>query len=342
MVNMADYQAPTYQAPTYQAPTFDRDLQTVAGRVDEIGPLVRRVLAPNPSAFTFLGTGTYIVGSGTVAVIDPGPANAAHIDALVEALRGETVSHIVCTHTHSDHSPGSRLLQAAVGGRIVGCAPHPAGDVVAFAAERAAVAATEHAEGDSKGDIRDAEPGHSEDHFDADHVPADELFDGDVIDGPGWSLEAVHTPGHIANHLCFALREASVLFSGDHVMAWSTSVVSPPTGNLNDYLRSLDKVRLRTEQLYWPTHGPAVKDPRTFVSQLYAHREHRTAQILSALTAGPQTIPPLVAQMYIGLDEKLVPAAGRSVLAHVIALRQREKVASSDDLDNKETIHSLM
>jgi glyoxylase-like metal-dependent hydrolase (beta-lactamase superfamily II) len=322
----------------YQAPTFDRDLQTVAGRVDQIGPLVRRVLAPNPSAFTFLGTGTYIVGSGTVAVIDPGPANAAHIDALVEALRGETVSHIVCTHTHSDHSPGSRLLQAAVGGRIVGCAPHPAGDVVAFAAERTIAAEGAVA---AEGEAPDAAAMHSEDHFDAEHVPQDELFDSDVIDGPGWTLEAVHTPGHIANHLCFALREQSILFSGDHVMAWSTSVVSPPTGDLNDYLRSLDKVRLRAEQLYWPTHGPAVKDPKTFVGQLYAHREHRTAQILSALATGPQTISQLVTQMYIGLDEKLIPAAGRSVLAHVVALRQSSKVTSSNDLDNKETVHSL-
>jgi glyoxylase-like metal-dependent hydrolase (beta-lactamase superfamily II) len=317
--------------------TFDRDLVTEAGRVDRVGFGIRRVLAPNPSAFTFLGTGTYIVGTGTVAVIDPGPANEAHIEALVAALQGETVSHIVCTHTHADHSPGSRLLQSRIGGVIVGCGPHPEGDVVAAAAPQD-TAATDTA---TASDTATTDPQHTEEHFDADHVPEWLMVEGDQIDGPGWTLEAVSTPGHISNHLCFAFPQQSVLFSGDHVMAWSTSVVSPPAGDLNDYLRSLEKVRARLEATYWPTHGPAVEDPHHYVNELYQHRLHRTAQILQHLSTGPKTIPQLVEQMYPGLDPKLLVAAGRSVLSHLISLRQESRIASSDSNDNTETIHEL-
>jgi glyoxylase-like metal-dependent hydrolase (beta-lactamase superfamily II) len=305
--------------------TFDRDLVTETGRVDLVGPGIRRVLAPNPSAFTFLGTGTYIVGTRTVAVIDPGPADEAHIDALAVALQGETVSHIVCTHTHADHSPGSRMLRDRVGGAIVGCSPHPEDDKVA---------AARHA--DSGQDGPDAE-----EHFDADHVPLWVMTDGDRINGPDWTLEAVSTPGHISNHRCFSFPQQSVLFSGDHVMAWSTSVVSPPAGDLNDYLRSLEKVRARPEERYWPTHGPSVSDPQTYVHELYQHRLHRTAQVLEQLATGAKTIPQMVEQMYPGLDTRLLVAAGRSVLSHVIALRQEDHLVSGDSNDDAETMHEL-
>jgi glyoxylase-like metal-dependent hydrolase (beta-lactamase superfamily II) len=288
-------------------PSFRKELDAVPGRIDLIAPGIRRVLAPNPSAFTYLGTGTYIVGSGTVAVIDPGPASAEHIDALATALNGETVSHIVCTHTHADHSPGSRLLQERVGGLIVGCAPHPDGDTMVEISSS------------------------TEEHFDADHVPQWLMTDGDRIDGPGWTLEAVHTPGHIANHLCFAFLEQSVLFSGDHVMAWSTSVVSPPGGDLDDYLESLHKVLARTELTYWPTHGPSVDDPQRFVAELIEHRNGRTAQVLEALAIGPLTIPELVGRMYPGLDERLIKAAGRSVLAHLESLERKLLVTANPD-----------
>ncbi len=310
--------------------TFDRDLVTEAGRVDTVGIGIRRVLAPNPSVFTFLGTGTYIIGTGTVAVIDPGPADVKHIEALATALQGETVSHIVCTHTHSDHSPGSRMLRDRVGGSIVGCAPHPEGDKAAIAGM------TKPNENET------TEAGHSEEeHFDADHVPEWLMNDGDKITGPNWTLEAVSTPGHIANHLCFAFPEQSVLFSGDHVMAWSTSVVSPPGGDLNDYLASLSKVGARPEATYWPTHGPAVKTPHAYVHQLREHRLHRTEQVLQQLATGEKTIPQLVEQMYPGLDEKLLKAAGRSVLSHLIALQQLNDVVSTDTDHTERTIYSL-
>jgi glyoxylase-like metal-dependent hydrolase (beta-lactamase superfamily II) len=321
---------------------FDKALDAVPGRVDQIAPSIRRVLAPNPGAFTYLGTGTYIVGSGTVAIIDPGPDNVAHLEALARALEGETVSHIVCTHTHPDHSPGSRRLKAMVGGAIVGCAPHPVDLAVeaALAAQLRATALDDQPTADqSESDQSEAE--HAEERSDADHVPEWLMVDGDTIDGPGWTLEAVATPGHISNHLCFAFSQADVLFSGDHVMAWSTSVVSPPAGDLNDYLRSLEKVLARAESTYWPTHGPAVRDPHTYVTQLHGHRLHRTAQVLEQLSSGEKTIAAFVAAMYPGLDERLIKAAGRSVLAHLVALRQEGRVLSTNDADDATTQYSL-
>ncbi len=317
--------------------TFDRELDATPGRIDWLGASIRRVLAPNPGAFTYLGTGTYIVGTGTVAVIDPGPNDPVHLDALVAALQGETVSHIVCTHTHPDHSPGSRRLRDLVGGVIVGCAPHPEHDEVSLVAAQSEV--------ESQSDSNDAESKddatHSEDRSDTDHVPEWLMTDGDTIGGPGWTLEAVTTPGHISNHLCFAYAADNVLFSGDHVMAWSTSVVSPPAGDLNDYLRSLEKVQARSERLYWPTHGPAVRDPQAYVHDLYQHRLHRTVQVLQQLATGPKNIPAMVAEMYPGLDHRLVKAAGRSVLAHLVALRQDDLVVSSDESDGPDTLFSL-
>jgi glyoxylase-like metal-dependent hydrolase (beta-lactamase superfamily II) len=275
------------------------------GRLEPRSPLVRRLLARNPSPFTFTGTGTFVVGAagGAVAVIDPGPDDPAHISALIEALAGETVSHIVVTHTHMDHSPAAPALKAATGARIVGCAPLVLSD-----------------------DGPRADAG-----FDATYAPDEVLVDGDHIEGPGWTLTAVATPGHTSNHLCFALEQEKALFTGDHVMGWSTTVVAPPDGDMAAYMASLEKLMARDDAIYHPTHGEAVTDPQRFVKHLLAHRRQRENQILRAIGEGLVTIPAMVAAMYAMVDKRLHPAAGRSVLAHLIDLERRGLVARADD-----------
>lgn len=269
------------------------------GKVERLSPLVRRVLARNPSAFTYTGTGTYIVGNGTVAVIDPGPNEPAHVEALIDALKDETVSHIVVTHTHRDHSPAAVPLKAATGAPVVGCAP------LAL---------------DDKGPK-------VEEGFDRTYAPDQVLADGESVSGPGWTLTAVHTPGHTSNHLCFALAEEKVLFSGDHVMGWSTSVVTPPDGSMAAYMDSLRKLLDRDDALYYPTHGDAVTEPKRLVRGLITHRKQREGQILKLLGQGAKPIPALVAVMYANVAPVLHPAAGRSVLAHLIDLHARGLVA---------------
>ena len=224
----------------------DADAQ-IAGNAQSLHPLVRRLLAPNPSAFTFTGTQTYIVGRGEVAVIDPGPDLDAHVAAILAATQGETIRAIVCTHTHRDHSPASRPLQAATGAEIVGCAPLALAD---------------------DGPRADAS-------FDTDYAPDRVLADGETVDGPGWTLEAVATPGHTSNHLCLALPQADALFTGDHVMGWSTTVVSPPDGDMRDYMASLDKLIGREDAIYYPAHGEPVEKPQRFVRGLAGHRKQR-------------------------------------------------------------------
>src|SRR4051794_10305760 len=265
------------------------------GRIERPGPLVRRLLAPNPSPFTYTGTQTYIVGEGEVAVIDPGPDIQEHVDALTSALEGERVAAILCTHTHRDHSPAARLVQAATGAPIVGCAPLSMED---------------------DGPRSDAA-------FDPDYSPDRVLTDGETLAGGGWTLEAVATPGPTSNHLCFALRETGALFSGDHVMDWSTTVVAPPDGDMAAYMASLDKLQARDDAIYYPAHGPAVADPQAHLVRLIAHRRGREAQILAHLQAGEGRIPVMVADMYSDVDPRLHPAAGRSVLAHLIDLEAR-------------------
>jgi len=261
-------------------------------------PLVRRLLAPNPSPFTYTGTETYIVGRGQVAVIDPGPALDEHLAAILAATEGERVTAILCTHTHRDHSPGSRALQAATGAPIIGCAPLTLED---------------------DGPRADAA-------FDPDYRPDRILEDGDTVSGPGWTLEAVATPGHTSNHLCFALRETKALFSGDHIMGWSTTVVSPPDGDMADYMRSLDKCIGRDDRIYYPAHGDPVTEPQRFVRAVATHRRQRERQILDLLEQESQPIPAMVASMYRGIDPRLHGAAGRSVLAHLIDLEARDRV----------------
>jgi glyoxylase-like metal-dependent hydrolase (beta-lactamase superfamily II) len=283
---------------------FNRDFEVEYGLVETLSPLVRRVVARNSGAFTFKGTATFIVGHGKVAVIDPGPDRPEHIEALLHALRGETIEHLVITHTHIDHSPAARAVKAATGAQTYGYGPH----------------------GADKGPS-------AEEGGDRDFYPETRMSEGDMIVGQGWSLQAVHTPGHTSNHLCFALPEEATLFTGDHVMGWSTSVIAPPDGDMDDYLVSLDKLLLRDDALYRPTHGPAIADPHPFVRSFIAHRNERTQAILARLGAGDRTIPELVDAIYIGLHPGLEAAAGRSVLAHLNALVKSGRVTREGEAE---------
>jgi glyoxylase-like metal-dependent hydrolase (beta-lactamase superfamily II) len=275
----------------------------MTGNIIRVEPLVRRLLAPNPSPFTFTGTQTYIVGNSEVAVIDPGPDLPEHVDAILAATEGEIVTAILCTHTHRDHSPAARALQAATGAPIIGCAPLTLDD----AGPRADAA------------------------FDAAYRPDRVLTDGETVSGPGWTLEAVATPGHTSNHLCFALRESGALFSGDHIMRWSTTVVSPPDGDMADYMMSLGKLIERSDRIYYPAHGDPVEEPKRFVSAIAMHRRQRERQILDLLGEEALPIQSMVERMYSGIDPRLHGAAGRSVLAHLIDLETRQEVVRDGD-----------
>ena len=262
---------------------------------------VRRLVAPNPSPFTFTGTCVYIVGAGEVAVIDPGPADPAHIEALLAAIPGERVAQIVVTHSHRDHAGGADLLRARTGAPIVGARAHILS-------------------------------GHATTRADASHAldyaPDEALDHGARLAGRGFTLEAVATPGHAANHLSFALVEEKALFSGDHVMAWSTSVIAPPDGSMRDYLASLEKVGRRGETLYWPGHGGPVREPQRTVRALIAHRRQREAAILARLHSGEASVAEIVARVYPGLAPALVGAAGLSTFAHLEDLAQRGLVVA--------------
>ena len=290
--------------PTEAAPAFQREAPA-SGRVEAVSPLVRRLVCPNAGPFTQSGTCTYVVGHGRVAVIDPGPDHPEHRAALLAALDGETIAAILVTHTHRDHSPGARPLQAATGAPIVGCGPH-----------RPARA------------VRGLEQGRLDAAGDADHRPDRELAEGESATGPGWTLTALATPGHTMNHLAFAFAEEDALFSGDHVMAWSTSIVAPPDGAMGPYMASLEKLRGRSETVYWPGHGGPVRDPQRFVRGLLGHRRAREAGILERVSAGERTIPGLVAALYSGLDPMLQPAAALSVFAHLEDLVERGRIAT--------------
>ena len=261
------------------------------------------MLADNPSAFTYTGTESYIVGRGEVAVIDPGPDLPGHVAALLEATAGERIVAILCTHTHRDHSPASRALQGATGAPIVGCAP------LAL---------------DDDGIRADAS-------FDRDYAPDRVMADGETIRGPGWTLEAVATPGHTSNHLCFALPETGALFSGDHVMGWSTTVVSPPDGDMAAYMASLDRLLARDDRVYYPAHGDPVEAPQRFVRGLAGHRRAREGHILRLLQEASQPIAAMVERMYVGVDPRLHPAARQSVLAHLLDLEHRHLVARTGE-----------
>ncbi len=273
-------------------------LDPATGIAEPVAPSLVRVLAPNPSPYTFTGTMSYVLGERRVAVIDPGPDDPRHLAALAGAIGGRPVEVILVTHNHRDHSPAARPLAAHTGAPIVGAASlRPA-----------------------------ALDGGDDPAFDRDHAPDRVLADGDRVAGDGWTLEAVATPGHTSNHLCFAWAGGDALFSGDHVMGWSTSVVIPPDGDMGDYMASLAKLTQRMEATYWPGHGPAVTDPQRLLRGMIGHRRQRERQLLRALAAGPLDVPSLVAASYKGLDERLVPAAQLSVLAHLRDLERRGSV----------------
>ncbi len=280
---------------------FVREIEFEYGRCDQVSPLIRRVIADNPGPFTYTGTGTYIVGRGTVAVIDPGPDIPAHLDALLAAIEGETVSHILVTHHHADHSPLAGPLAQRTGARIWG-QPAPA------------VAVSEET-----GVQLDAED-------DGQFRPDIVIADSDVFAGPGWTLEAITTPGHTSNHVCFALNEENALFSGDHVMGWSTTVITPPDGDMGDYFASLAKIQARGFDTLWPTHGSPVREVAPFLQAYVDHRRAREAQVLAALAGGPARIKTIVPVLYAAVDPRLHPAAALSMLAHLVLLVREGRV----------------
>ena len=279
---------------------FVREFDFEYGRADQVSPLIRRVVADNPGPFTFTGTGTYIVGRGKTAVIDPGPDDPRHLDAILAALDGEQVSAIVITHSHLDHSPLAAPLQARTGAPVYG---------------RAVRAADGAASGLDAGDQASFRP----------DVTVEE---GDRISGPGWTLEALLTPGHASNHVAYAFPEENALFSGDHVMGWSTTIVSPPDGDMTEYYASLDKVIAREFAILWPTHGPPVTEPAPFLQAYREHRLDRERQIRERLEHGPQRIADMVPVMYAAVDPRLHPAAARSVLSHLLHMSRTGQVRS--------------
>jgi len=285
--------------------SFKKELEFQYGKASELSPKIRRVIAENSSAFTLHGTGTYIVGRGEVAVIDPGPYDEKHIDAILRATAGERITHILVTHTHSDHSPGAALLKAKTGAKTYGFGPH----------------------GSGKPGMKPEQDG------DMDFTPDVKISDNEIIEGKDWTVKAIHTPGHLSNHLCFELIEEKTLFSGDHVMGWSTSIVSPPDGDMVQYMASLEKLLDYDHALYWPTHGPAITDPHPFVRGLITHRHGRMDQIRNCLKSGAMDIPSMVKQMYTDVPEYLHPAAARSVYSHIIMLVETGEVKTDGGIE---------
>lgn len=266
---------------------FLREMAFEYGRVDQVSPRIQRIVAENPGPFTYFGTGTYLVGDREVVVIDAGPLLDTHLEALVRALEGRRVTHILTTHTHADHSPLSHPLQDQVGGVIIGRSAPP----------------------------QPSSTGEADEHA---FRPDAEVADGQIISGEGWTLQALATPGHASNHVCYALAEENALFCGDHIMGWSTTVISPPDGDMAAYYASLDKVQAHGFDVLWPTHGPPITAVSPFIDAYREHRLRRERQILKELAAGPRTIVEMTPRLYAGIDKRLYPAARRSVLAHLI------------------------
>src|SRR5277367_6842739 len=282
---------------------FDKNFDLEPDRPAEVAPRVRAVVANNPGPFTFKGTMSYIVGRGKVAIVDPGPDDDKHVAALLDAVRGETVTHIFVTHTHRDHSPGVPKVKAVTGAKVFAEGPHRLARPLHIGETRRLDASA-----------------------DMDFRPDVALADGDVVSGDGWTMEAITTPGHTANHMSFAFKEADLIFAGYHVMAWSTTIVAPPDGAMSDYMASLDKLARRPEPLYLSGHGAPVREAPRYVEFLIRHRRSREASILHRLGKGAADIPTIVKAVYIGLDPRLTGAAGLSVLAHMEELVARGTV----------------
>ena len=285
---------------------FDRSFAAPYGECLEVGDRIHRVLAPNPGPFTFKGTGVYLVGTRDVAVIDPGPDIPVHIESLKRALSDRRVSHILLTHAHNDHSPAAAPLKEWSGAKTYAYGPHG---------------------------VEESEDGAKiEEGGDRAFVPDVRVRDGDLLEGDGWSIECVFTPGHTSNHMCYALKEDKALFTGDHVMGWSTTVVAPPDGDMADYRASLKKLLARDDRILWPTHGGPIHDPGPFLQAYLDHRAEREEQILACLRANVQRIPDIVARLYVDVDRRLHPAAARSVLAHLIELENERFVTREGDI----------
>ena len=275
------------------------------GLAEQCEELVRRVLAPNPSPYTYTGTQTYLVGAADeVAVIDPGPDEPAHIEAILAAIGDAKLVAIMCTHTHRDHSPAAAPLSERTGAPVIGCAPL----------------------------VLKSDRPRADEAFDTTYAPDRVLEHGEAMTGTGWTLRAVHTPGHTSNHLCFALEESGALFTGDHVMGWSTSVVIPPDGDMGDYLKSLEHLQSREDRVYYSAHGAPIDKPRQLVRGMIGHRRQRENQILRLMGERARPIPEFIPEMYKGLDERLIPAAEMSVEAHLLDLKRRGLVSSQGDV----------
>ncbi len=283
--------------------TFDRNFDVTPDIPVRVSPLIRRVLVNNPGPYTFKGTNSFIVGSGRVAVIDPGPDDDAHLAALLEAVRGETVTHILVTHSHADHSPLARRLKAATGAVTMAYGAVQAPPVSGLRLDAS---------------------------IDHDFVPDHRLADGDVVRGPGWTLEALYTPGHMSNHMCFALEEEHALFAGDHVMAWATSVIAPPDGDMGQYFASLRKLLERDDEVYHPGHGPSRRDPLPLVRGYLAHRRMREEAIRARVEQGARRVEDIVAAIYADVDPRLHGAAALSTTAHLDHLVQQGKLRKVD------------
>jgi len=280
---------------------FNKNVKFTYGKSDQLSPLVRRVIANNPGPFTFTGTGTYLIGTGKVAVIDPGPADQQHIDAILHTTAGETITDILVTHRHIDHSPGCELLQSQCGA-----------STWAF-----------------KASVSKDETGFG---LDADFIPDNTVADGDIITSDQWQFECLHTPGHSSDHLSFYLAAESALFCGDVVMGWSTTIVSPPDGNMAEYMASLERLRTRNDSIYYPTHGAPIEDPREYVNALYRHRRERETQVFTCIDNGATTLSAMVPVIYRELDSSMYDAAARSLLATIEYLVDTGKLETVSSL----------
>ena len=271
------------------------------GNCDKISPLIRRIIANNPGPFTFTGTGTYIIGKENLAIIDPGPIDQNHFDAIIKSTKGQTITHILLTHNHNDHSPLAKKIKEETGAKIY------------FK--------------NLSNDIQTEDQ--FEEGYDKDIEGDIELSDGDIIETNEWTVEAIHTPGHTSNHICYSLTEEDVLFSGDHVMGWSTTVIVPPDGDMNDYINSLKKLLKRSENNFYPTHGPIIERPKELVAKYIEHRAEREKQITEAIKLGNKKIPDMVKIIYKDVDISLHPAAAMSTLAHLIRMKENNEIAVS-------------
>ena len=310
------------------SPEFNTDFDPRHGEMVDVSPLLRRIVCNNPSKYTFHGTGTYVIGHTDVAVVDPGPRDPAHVEALLRALGDETVRAILITHTHGDHSPAAAALHDATGAPVLGFGPHPK-DALSEETD-----AGDDTDADNETEpAEDKKPAAATDAHrpDIDFDPETRLAHGDTVAGPGWTVQALHTPGHISNHLCFALAEENAVLTGDHVMGWSTTIIPPPDGDVSDYLRSLQLLLDRSDEVLYPTHGGPVNNPQRYVAALLKHRLRREAQILEQLANGPASAKQMVAVLYADVRKELHRPAARSVVAHLAKLQKEGKAAPARD-----------